>query len=143
MAIIGDCIEVAHISEHLYNILSKFPKKSRYFVLVDIDKYTVFKPDTGFYECKDIQSVKNLLHKLLNELKLNIDRVYIGKGTDEKWLENNIHLFTQRKIDTSSIGVITRGKILAIIPTKKGVLIRRYTSLELILNVIELYTKIR
>lgn len=136
------CAYVERTSIYLTDIVNKYIEKSkRNFVVIDIDNYTVYTPRGGFFECNTIDSLKELAVEMARKSK--VDRIYIAKNLDEKWIADNIYLFT---LDNSSIRkhvlINALGRILNIIPIKRRSLFnRKHISPETIIDVIDLYTK--
>jgi len=116
-------------------------KHKRNFMIIDIGRHTVFIPKYGVYECSDIYSLKGFALDMLK--KIDVDRIYIAKNVDEKWLTENLYLFSIEAPDSRNYVLESLGKILNIITIKKK---RRFLSTkriepEAVLSIIDLYTK--
>lgn len=134
------CVYIEDISKHLDSMLSKLPNRDQGFILVDLNENALYTPKIGFYECKDLSSLKMLVQKLLEEL--NVDRIYVGKGIDEKWLEEHLYMLLNTR-NPSNVNPILLGKVLNVIPVKRRhLLLKTRVDTTLILNVIEAYSKI-
>ena len=138
---ISRCIEIQRVTEHLDKIVSKLLRKDRKFVIIDVDTYTVLAPGIGFFECGNFTLLKSLVEQIIKEH--DIDKIYIGKNIDERWLEENIPLFVQDIEDPSRINLLTLGKVLGIIPTKrKGLLTKHRIDAGTVLNALDLYASL-
>jgi len=131
------CVEIALISSHLSDIISRLPEASRKFLVVDVKELIVYSPSSGYYVCSDLEVLKEFVKKILGETKP--DRVFICKGIDEKWIEKNRWIFLEE--DHKVVIAQTLGRVVDIIPTKtRGFLKPRMIDPNIIVDLIALYS---
>lgn len=136
------CVYIERSSTYLLTLVNKYiAKNKRNFMVIDVSRYTVFIPKHGVYECSDIYSLKGFTSDMLK--KIDVDRIYIAKNIDEKWLTENLYLFSIDASDSRNYVLESLGKILNIVTIKKkrGFLSTKRIEPEAVLGMIDLYTK--
>lgn len=148
-----NCIEISNISKYLAKVFSKIPSKDQKFLLIDMDKNILYTPSAGYYECKNFDSLKKLIQKILGEI--DIEKIFLSRGIDEKWIEQNIKLLIGATTNPNILMLMTsprRGtsidssllsRLVSIIPIKKKkLLFKKQIDPETIAELIELYSSI-
>jgi hypothetical protein len=118
-----------------------------------MDKNILYTPSAGYYECKNFDSLKKLIQKILGEI--DIEKIFLSRGIDEKWIEQNIKLLIGTTTNPNILMLMTSprrgasidssllGRLVSIIPIKKKkLLFKKQIDPETMAELIELYSSI-
>ncbi|MEM2200724.1 MAG: hypothetical protein QW775_02000 [Ignisphaera sp.] len=147
-----NCVEITHVYMYLNKVLSKLSKNMMKFIIVDVSKYILYAPNIGYYECIDIKQLKELIRKILGNISTDIDRIFVSKNIDEKWIEQNIKLLLKIPLNQNLLLFKVSpnqkldpalNKIVSVIPLKKREFIfKKRLNITTIIELIELYASI-